>query len=198
MKNLKGLNNMSNIFGGGNAKHLYIPLTEIEQEFISRLVETKDLQIVVHGWQTITEIRPVFGDKNLHLHFNFQFNNIEPKEVYFFDMELQTGAGATLYKEKMPCEYDGKPLKVCAPMILAMAWDISINMIDPKLIKALMPNVIGLTSRRIDKDSGFATIEGNMKLDAKQKFHAYDLMKREQKLNIQRKKKVQARTSKTR
>jgi len=113
-------------------------------------------------------------------------------------MELQTGSGASLYKEKMPCEYDGKPLKVCSPMVLAMVWDISINMIDPKLVKALMPGVIGLTSRRIDKDSGFATIEGNMKLDAKQKFHAYDLMQREKKLNIQRKKKVQSKISKTR
>ena len=182
----------TNLFGGGNKNSLYIPLTEIEQEFISRLVESRDLQIVIHGWQTITEIKPIFGDKNLHLHFNFEFFNQEPKDVYFFDMELKTQSGVSLYKEKMPCEYDGKPLRVCAPMILAMVWDISINMIDPKLIKTLMPNVIGLTSRRIDKDSGFATIEGNMKLDAKQKFHAYDLMKREAKLNQQRKKKVQA------
>ena len=39
---------------------------------------------------------------------------------------------------------------------------------DPKLVKALMPGVKGLTSRAFDKDTGELTHTGNMKLDPTQ------------------------------
>ena len=67
-----------------------------------------------------------------------------------------------------------------------MVWDISINAIDPKLIKSLMPQTIGLTSRRQDKDTGDLTVEGNMKLNALQKNTAYDLHNRENKMKNDR------------
>ena len=35
-----------NIFGGGNPNSIYVPMSEVEQEAVSRLVESKDLRIV--------------------------------------------------------------------------------------------------------------------------------------------------------
>ena len=40
---------MSNIFGG-KGKALYVPMSEIEQEFISRLVESNELHVLIHDW----------------------------------------------------------------------------------------------------------------------------------------------------
>jgi hypothetical protein len=49
-----------------------------------------------------------------------------------------------------------------------------------------MPQTIGLTSRRQDKDTGDLTVEGNMKLNALQKNRAYELHQRENKMKNDR------------
>jgi hypothetical protein len=177
----------TNLFGGGNVLSMYIPLTEIEREFISRLVEANDLYILIHEWGIVNKCRAVFGDKNLHLYFTMAFDRPEaPMPVWFFDLELKTRSGISLFRQKLPCDYDGKPLSVCQGVELEMVWDISINAIDPKLIKSLMPQTIGLTSRRQDKDTGDLTVEGNMKLNALQKNTAYDLHNRENRMKNDR------------
>ena len=89
--------------------------------------------------------------------------------VWFFDLELKTRAGLSLFRQKLPCDYNGQPLHICSGVVLDMVWDISINAIDPKVIKTLMPNVIGMTTRRMDKDTWDLTVEGNMKLSNVQK-----------------------------
>ena len=40
---------------------------------------------------------------------------------------------------------------------------------DPKLVKALKPGALGLTSRWIDKDTGDITMYGNTRMSAKDK-----------------------------
>jgi hypothetical protein len=40
---------------------------------------------------------------------------------------------------------------------------------DPKLVKSIMPKAIGLTSRLLDKDTGVATLTGNMALSDENK-----------------------------
>jgi hypothetical protein len=176
-----------NLFGGGNAISTYVPITEIEQEFISRLIESDDLQILVHDWGIVNKPRAVFGDKNLHLHFPMSFNRPDaPMPVWFFDLELKTRAGLSLFRQKLPCDYNGQPLHICSGVVLDMVWDISINAIDPKVIKTLMPNVIGMTTRRMDKDTWDLTVEGNMKLSNVQKQKIYELNDRENKVKSER------------
>jgi hypothetical protein len=166
-----------NAFGGGNKRALYVPMSEIEMELISRLVDSKDIFVHVHGWGSIQEPRISFGDKNVHVAFKMVFDRPENlMAVHFFDMELKTRSGITLFRQKMNTEYGGEPLKVMRGLELDMVWDIAIKNIDPKLVKSLMPSARGLTSRLQDTTTGDITLMGNMKLDRdlRNKIHELD------------------------
>jgi hypothetical protein len=167
---------MSNDFGGGNERSLYIPMSEIEMEFIHRLVEAKEIYVEIHGWGHINQPTITFGDKNLHVGFKMFFDRPNfPMPVYFFDMELKTRSNITLFREKMSAMYGGEPLSVMEGLELDMVWDISIKYIDPKLIKALMPNTLGLTTRLQDTATHDITVTGNMSLNRDLKEKAYHL-----------------------
>jgi hypothetical protein len=173
-----------NEFGGGNSISSYIPITEIEQEFISRLVESGEIMVVLHGWG-VTQPRVTFGDKNLHAHIKFMFDKAPPPpgvQVPFFDMELKTQSGISLYRQKMPTSYDNNPILISNEVDLEMVWDISLRFIDPKLIKLLMPSVTGFTTRLEDKDSHDITVTGNMRLNRELTKKAHELITHESRL----------------
>lgn len=173
---------MANVFGG-KGKGLYVPISEIEQEFISRLVENKDLYVVIHQWGHVNQPRVTFGDKNLHVGFKMVFDRpATPMSVYQFDMELKTRSGISLFRQKMSTEYGGRPLMVMQGLELDMVWDIAIKNIDPRLIKQLMPKTLGLTSRLQDKSTGEITLLGNMNLNLEGRRLAHDLNEREKAL----------------
>jgi hypothetical protein len=154
-----------NAFGGGNAVSLYIPITDIEQEFLARLTESKEIMLMVHEWGFIESPRVTFGDKNLHVHFKMLFDRPDPPiGVRAFDLELKTRSGLSLFRQKMSVEYDGQPLLVGAGLEFDMVWDIAIRYIDPKVIKALMPQTLGMTSRLEDTATHEMTVTGNMNL----------------------------------
>jgi hypothetical protein len=160
----------TNLFGGKNARGLYVPMSEDEQEVIHRLVEGEDLVLIIHGWGTLNRPRFLVGDHRIGVQFRLTFNRpATPIDVWFFDLELKTRTGISLVKERLPVMYDGKPVQVCAGMFLDMQWDIALHSMDPRLVKLLKPGAIGLTSRRQDKDTGEMTAQGNMKLDSNQK-----------------------------
>lgn len=159
-----------NPFGGANAHSLYVPLTDTEQEVLSRLVEAEDLEVVIHGWGILHRPRIIFGDLRVSILFRMDFNAPEvPRPVYYFDLELRTRAGVTLFKERQPTVYGGKPLQVAAGVSVDLAWDIALHHIDPKIVKAIKPGAIGITSRRLDKETGEPTFRGNMDLTGEQK-----------------------------
>lgn len=167
--NLGHQHDQTNLFGGKNARGLYVPMSEVEQEAIIRLVEARDLVLFIHGWGRLDNPRFLVGDHRIGVQFRLTFHRPPaPMPVYFFDLELQTRAGLSLVKERLPTLYNGKPVSVMAGMFLDMQWDIAIHSMDPRLVKMLMPGTIGLTSRRQDKDTGEMTSRGNMKLDDNQ------------------------------
>ena len=91
LKNDSNRNRGKNEFGGGNKSSLYIPMTEIEQEFISRLVEMGEIIVVIHGFGMV-QPKVSFGDKTIHAHIKFLFDKAPPPPgiaVPFFDMELK-------------------------------------------------------------------------------------------------------------
>lgn len=170
-----------NIFGGGNKNSLYVPMSEVEQEVISRLVEQKDLRVHIVGWGVVNNPRVVFGDLRLSLIFRVSFDRPPPPgiPVHFFDLELRTGSGLLLFKDRKSVEYNGKPVMAAAGVYFDMIWDIAIAAIDPKLVKALKPGATGLTSRLQDRDTGDLTVEGNMRLDSKKRKTLHTLRKGE-------------------
>jgi hypothetical protein len=92
-----------------------------------------------------------------------------PQINYYFDLELKTRSGIVLFKERQPTIVLGNPIQIGAGMYLDLAWDIMIQQMNPNLIKALRPSVIGLTSR-ID----------NMKLDSQAQKTLLNLRKAEE------------------
>jgi len=159
-----------NAFGGGNANSLYVPMSETEQEALSRLVAAGDLRVVIVGWGHVERPRISFGDARIGIRFGLDFNRPEvPMAVSYFDLELRTGSGLLLFRERQKTLYNDQPILVAAGVHLELAWDIAIQMMDPRLVKALVPGAIGLTSRLLDKDTGQATLDGNMRLDSDKK-----------------------------
>lgn len=167
--------------GAKNPNSNYIPISEVEQEALSRLVEADDLEIHIVGWGIVHKPRIVFGDLRVGCHFRAEFYKpAVPIPVWFFDLELRTRAGMVLYRERQPCEYGGKPLMVGQGVYFDMVWDIALRHMDPKVVKAIVPHAYGLTSRRQDRDTGDMTDVGNMHLTTEQKRVVQTLTEAEQ------------------
>lgn len=160
-----------NPFGGGNPHSLYVPMSDVEQEVLSRLVEAGDLRVHLVGWGVVNNPRITFGDLRLSLLFRVNFDRPPPPgiPVHYFDLELRTGSGLLLFRDRKSIAYNGKPVMAAAGVFFDMIWDIAIAAMDPKLVKALKPGATGLTSRLQDKDTGQMTLTGNMKLDAEKR-----------------------------
>jgi hypothetical protein len=131
---------------GGIAKSNYTPMSELEQEAVSRLVDARDLKVAIKGWGVVEKPRVVFGDLRLGIAFRMNFVKPEfPTPVHFFDLELRTRSGILLFAERQSAMYAGNPISVCQGMFLDMVWDIAVMSIDPKIVKAILPGARGLT-----------------------------------------------------
>lgn len=164
------MSNDKNTFGGGNRNSLYVPMSDVEQEVIARLIETQDLRVHLVGWGVINNPKVIQGDHRVSLAFRVDFDRPEPPgvSVPYFDLELRTGSGILLFKDRKSTQYGGKPLTVAAGVFFDMVWDIAIHHFDPNLVKMIKPGAIGLTSRLQDRDTKVISFQGNMRLDAEQ------------------------------
>lgn len=161
--------NDKNPFGGGNKHSLYVPMSEIEQEALARIIQSGDCWVKIVDWGTIRDPPMAFGDARVQIPLRITFNRPEvPQPNYGFNLELWWGA-TLLFQEWQHTTIDNKPIMIAAGSYLDFIWDIQVARIDPKIVKQALPEVIGLTSRRTDKVTGDATFQGNMKLTEKQK-----------------------------
>jgi len=159
-------NGETNVFGGKNPHGLYVPMSETEQEVLQRLVETQDLVVIIHGWGVLDNPKVSFGDLRVSIPMTVTFDRpAVPVDVWFLDLELRSkSTGMSLVKQRQSVVYDGQPIQVVAGMELDMVWDIAIHHMSPEFVKAIKPGAIGLTSRRLDRETGTATLAGNMQL----------------------------------
>jgi hypothetical protein len=157
-----------NRFGGGNANSLYVPLSDMEQEVLMRLVESQTLRIKLYGWgmDEVIPKRVSYGDKRVQVLFTLSFKGpAVPVRVGALDLELRTADGISLLRKPYPTVGgDGQPIQICSGMTFDLAWDIAIDHMDPNLVKRIKPGALGLTSRRLDKETGERTLAGNMHL----------------------------------
>lgn len=155
-----------NPFGGKNPLSLYVPMSETEQELIDRLRSAGDFKVLLHGWGRLDNPPIQVGDLQVVVPIDIVFNAPSPPiPVWFFDLELCTQSGVTLFREKQPTVYQGQPLMVGAGTHLQMVWHIAVRAMDPTLVRSLMPGARGMTSRAFDKDTGSLTSLGNYHLD---------------------------------
>lgn len=181
-----------NMFGGKNPLGLYVPMTDDEMDALDRMVQSRDLELIIHGWGRLDQPRIKFGDLRVCIEFRLDFNAPEHlTEVHFFDLELRVrGTNLTLFRKRMPTAMNGKPLMVKAGMFLEMAWDIAIDHINPKLVKMYLPGLHGMTSRRFDRDTGDRTLTGNMNLTETQLRHIQFLEQQNAKIRFEDAKKA--------
>lgn len=151
-----------NIFGGGNPNSLYVPMTDVEQEVLSRLVESNNFRLVIKGWGYIEQPKIKFGDARIQVLIDITFQKPEtPIPVRELVLSLQTQDGKVIFEKTEPIT-SAKPLLIGKGLHLVFAWEILIHHLNPAFVKKIKPGAIGLTSRRLDKDTGQATLTGNM------------------------------------
>lgn len=169
-----------NAFGGGNSQSLYVPMSDVEQEALARLVDSGDLVVHVVGWGVVHKPTIIYGDLRVSIMFRLNFDKPDvPIPVSGFDLELRTGSGLLLLKKWMKTEYDNKPIPCGGGIYYDMAWDIAIHHMDPRLVKALVPGATGLTSRVFDPDTKDPTLTGNMHVTSEQRKQLVTLRKGE-------------------
>jgi hypothetical protein len=156
-----------NPFGGKNPLGLYVPMSEDEQEVVARLVEADDLELIIHGWTKLEKPTVQFGDLRICVVFRMDFSGtLAP--LYYLDLELRTRTGLSLFRQRMPLQQNGQPIMIGQGIFLDLAWDIAIDHMDPQVVKMIKPRALGLTSRRLDKDTKERTERGNMRLTEEQ------------------------------
>ena len=161
-----------NPFGGKNPHGMYVPMSDDELETLARLAESKSFKLVIKDWGYVTGFtldrfveaewkgNPMvsFGDKIIHFYWVMNFSAPEiPQPNWYFDVEVWA-LDRLMFKHRMPTEVNGKPVQIVKGQMMAMALDIAIDKINPELIRAVKPQVHGLTTR-----------QGNMHLDSKTK-----------------------------
>lgn len=172
-----------NLFGGGNKNSLYTPMSEIEQEFISRVAEAGDFRIHILGHGVVSEPLITIGDLRVSFMFNVPFDHPEvPQPLWYLDLELRHASGVLLFKERQPTTLGGQPQLAGKGLMWTMAWDIAVKAMAPKVVKDLMPSAFGLTSRWVDKDTGKLSHLGNSQLSSRQKIALVGLRQGEQKV----------------
>lgn len=142
-----------NILGGKNTRSVYTPMSETEQEALDRLRASQDLVLEVDGIGEIPleQANIIIGDHRLGIRFQITFRTKDNQiqTVPYLDLLLRTRQGITLFKERQPFrDINGNAMMVNTGMTIPMQWDIGINQIDEKVVKAIMPGATGLTSRR--------------------------------------------------
>jgi len=156
-----------NPFGGKNPHGLYVPMSEDEQEVLARLIESKNLMLVIHGWATLENPNIIAGDLRIAIQFQLDFNRpAAPMPLHFLDLELILTNGQSIFRQRMPIN---PPVEVMAGVFLTFQWDIAIDHMDPAFVKSIKPGAKGLTSRRIDKDTGERSETGTMHLSPEKK-----------------------------
>jgi len=140
----------------------YTPMSDIEREVVSRLVDAGDLEVHIKGWGIVHQPRVIIGDLRIGIHFRMDFDKPEvPVPVHYFDMELKTGSGLKLFSERQSVLYNNRPIQIAAGVYFDMVWEIAVNAMDPKIVKMIKPGARGLTSSNFDKDTGDLTMFGN-------------------------------------
>jgi len=151
-----------NMFGGKNPRGLYVPMSEDEQEVLERLVQSKDLVLDIKGWAVLENPKLIVGDLRVGIPFTLKFSGGMTR-IQFLDLELKKANGMLIFKQRMPVH---PPIQAMPGMEVGLQWDIAIDHMDPDFVKLIKPGAMGITSRRLDKETGERTATGNMLLDA--------------------------------
>lgn len=150
-----------NPLGGANPHGLYVPITPDEQDGIERAKE-RGVVVKVSGLGVFPSTHVTIGDHRVSVGFTVSVK--EPRSLTQFSHSVETEDGIVLAAETISCIQMGQPMRLLPGEEVEMEIHISVARIDPKVLRQLRPGVTGLTSRRVDRDTGEFSFAGNMQL----------------------------------
>ena len=124
---------------------VYTPLSETEQDAVSRMVEGQDLMVEVEGWGYHPNPTVTSGDKRIQVKFPMVFDKPEGIEVpvRYFDLKLKLRNGKVLVKSRESTYFNGKPLRITAGIQINLTWDLMIDEIPKEARGLVLPDVKG-------------------------------------------------------
>ena len=136
----------------GSPRFEYIPLSETEQDAISRMVEDQDLMVEVEGWGYHPNPEITYGDKRIQIQFPIEFDRPEGIEVpvSYFDLKLKRRDGEVLVESRESTYYKNEPLRVTSGVIIDLKWDLMIDEIPKDIRDTVLPKVEGEKIASID------------------------------------------------
>lgn len=146
---------MTNNLFGGNPNSLYFPMSETEQEALSRILNAGGLKVHIqaqgplgHIDGTVDSPRIRHGDARIQIPLDIVFTSPDIHiPIYNFELTLVREDGRVLFKQTQPALYRGQPTMVGTGVRLEMIWDFTVTQINPELVKEVKPGAVGLTSR---------------------------------------------------
>jgi len=177
-----------NPFGGGAPNALYFPMSEDEQEVLSRIMKSEELKVEVltKGPYGVTkpDVKRLdfkHGDSRVQIDLYLLWSSpIIWIPCHVADLKLYY-QNRLLFSEEQSLMYDGLAEQVGVGKTLVLRWDIQIKKINPELVKLVKPGATGLTSR-----------VGNTHYDDEKNKLLLDLRKSQEKVKEDSKKKLDA------
>ena len=127
------------------ANFVYTPLAPNEIDAIHRMVDGQELYVEVIGWGFHPNPDITAGDKRIQIRFPMEFSKPEiAQPVHYLDLALKLRDGTLLIQDRMGVVGpDGGTLYVQAGMLMDLVWDVSVDRVDPKLVRHVRPGVRG-------------------------------------------------------
>lgn len=138
------------MFGAKNPFGGYVPMSPTEMETLWRLWETNSYVLREARFGELVIKNVLVGDKRLGVMFEVGpgcFEGFEaPFPIHTLDLSL-SALGRTLFTKKMIVADEGQPIMVCKGVLFGLQLDVAIDMINPELVREVIPKVQGLTTR---------------------------------------------------
>jgi hypothetical protein len=116
------------------------------------MIENQDLYVEVVDWGFHPNPQIIAGDRRVQVRFPMEF--VKPEgvsvPVSYFKLRLRTRDGRVAAETVESVVFQGQPLYVTAGLCIDLVWDLALKMVNPDLIKIVLPSVKGTVISKID------------------------------------------------
>lgn len=154
-----------NALGGKSASGLYVPMSEDEVEASYRAAE-RGIVVVVDGWGTFPAEGFHVGEHRVGVEFSLTCppGSLVGRIAADLPIRVQTTDGIVLFTCTTSAGHGGRPVCLQPNQVLGLNLEIEVHHCDPDVVRQLKSSATGLTSRRVDPQTGRWDGAGNMRL----------------------------------
>lgn len=154
-----------NALGGKNPHGLYVPLTDVEREAACRAAE-RGIVVHVEGWGSFLAEKFHIGEHRIGVEFVLRCPPSGPdagREMRDLQIQVSTDDGIPICACAQSVIFDGSVLTLKPGCEMGLNLEIEVHHCNPDLVKQLT-GATGITSRRMDLQTGRWDGQGNMRL----------------------------------